>query len=121
MVTLVEAVGTILVFQLLAVFQSVLVAPVHVGGLIVKVCVLETAAAPVVVTPTVAVPVLAISVAGTLAVNCVALTKVVVRLAPFQVTVDWPLIKFVPLTVKVKVAPPAPAEVGEMEVVVGVG
>ena len=58
------------------------------AALMVKVWVLETAAAPVVVTPTDAEPAVAISAALISAVNWVALTKVVVRLLPFQVTVD---------------------------------
>jgi hypothetical protein len=65
------------------------------GALIVKDKVLEGAAAPVVVTPTLAVPATAISDADTDASSCVLLTKVVGRSAPFQVTVDNPLTKFV--------------------------
>jgi len=90
-------------------------------AVIVKVCVLEADAAPVVVTPTFTVPEDAISAAEIVAVNCVADTNVVVRLAPPHVTVDNPLIKLVPLTLMVNPEPPAVADDGEMEVVVGVG
>jgi len=83
-------------------------------------CVFDTAAAPVVVTPTVALPAVAISVAGIVAFNCVALTKVVVLLVPFQVTVELLLTKLVPFTVIVKPGSPALANVGEIDVVVGV-
>jgi hypothetical protein len=86
----------------------------------VKVWVFDTAAAPVVVTPTLAVPPEAISAALIVAVSCVELTNVVVLAEPFQVTVERPLMKFVPFTVMVKPAPPAVADDGEMVVVVGV-
>ncbi len=65
-------------------------------------------------------PTLAIRPAGTAAVNCVALTNVVVRAVPFQSTLA-PERKFVPLTVSVNAAPPARAEVGLRPVMVGVG
>ena len=59
-----------------------------------------------------AVPVEAMRVAGTAAVSCPALTKVVTSGLPFQVT--WlPLVKLVPLTVSVNAAVPATAEFGE--------
>ena len=59
-----------------------------------------------------AVPDEAIRAAGTAAVSCPALTKVVTRLLPFQVT--WlPLVKPVPLTVRVNAAVPATAELGD--------
>ena len=72
------------------------------------------------VTVTVAVPAVAISAAVIAAVNCVALTKVVVLAAPLNFTTDVDT-KPVPLTVRVKAAPPALALVGEREVVVGAG
>ena len=72
------------------------------------------------VTVTVAVPAVAISAAAIAAVNCVALTKVVVLVAPLNFTTDVDT-NPVPLTVKVKAAPPAVALVGEREVSVGAG
>jgi hypothetical protein len=54
------------------------------------------------------------------AVNCVALTNVVVRELPFHCAVD-PLIKLVPVNVNVNAAPPAPVDVGEIDVSVGTG
>ena len=62
-------------------------------------------------TVTEAVPAVAMSVAGTAAVNCVALPKVVTSVAPFHFTEDV-LMKFVPVTVSVKPAAPAVAEDG---------
>ena len=44
----------------------------------------------------------------------------VVLLLPFHLTVERPLMKLVPFTVKVKRLPPAVALLGEIEVVVGV-
>ena len=67
-----------------------------------------------------AVPELAISAAVIAAVNCVALTNVVVRALPFHCAVD-PLMKFVPVNVIVNAAPPAPVNVGEIAVSVGTG
>ena len=61
-------------------------------------------------TVTLAVPALAKSAAGIVALNCVALPKVVVRSAPFHRTLDM-LMKFVPLTVSVNSALPTRAEV----------
>ena len=72
------------------------------------------------VTVTVAVPAVAISAAVIAAVNCVALTKVVVLVAPLNFTTDVDT-NPVPLTVRVKAAPPAVALVGEREVTVGAG
>ena len=72
------------------------------------------------VTVTVAVPAVAISAAVIAAVNCVALTNVVVLVAPLNFTTDVDT-KPVPLTVRVKAAPPAVALVGEREVAVGAG
>ena len=72
------------------------------------------------VTVTVAVPAVAISAAVIAAVNFVALTNVVVLEAPLNFTTDVDT-KPVPLTVRVKAAPPAVALVGEREVAVGAG
>jgi hypothetical protein len=71
-------------------------------------------------TVTEAVPIEAMSVAGTIAVNCVALTNVVVKPAPFHSATEV-LMKFVPVRVSVKAAPPAAAEVGDSAASVGVG
>ena len=54
------------------------------------------------------------------AVTWPALTKVVERSAPFQRTTDVEM-KLLPLTVSVKPAPPAVAEVGLMLVMLGTG
>jgi hypothetical protein len=64
------------------------------------------------------VPPLTRSPTGTKAVNCVAFTSVVTRGVPFQSTTEV-LMKPVPFTVSVKPAPPAFAEVGEMEATPG--
>jgi len=72
------------------------------------------------VTVTVAVPAVAISAAVIAAVNCVALMKVVVLVAPLNFTTDVAT-KPVPLTVRVKAALPAVALIGEREVAVGAG
>jgi hypothetical protein len=66
------------------------------------------------------VPPAAISLALICAVSCVLLTKVVVRLLPFQRTTDV-IAKFVPVAVSVKAAPAAAALVGEIELSVGTG
>jgi hypothetical protein len=71
-------------------------------------------------TVTVAVPVAAMSLAGIAAVNWVEETKVVARADPFHRTTE-PLMKFVPLTVRVKAAPPAATELGVSDVVAGEG
>jgi hypothetical protein len=71
-------------------------------------------------TVTWAVPATAMSEAGTVAVNCVAETKVVARSEPFQRTTEV-LTKLVPFTVRVKLPPPATAELGLMLVVTGTG
>ena len=71
-------------------------------------------------TVTCAVPAAAMSLAGIEAVNCVLLTKVVVRSLPFQRTTE-PDTKFVPVTVRVKAAPPADALEGERLASVGAG
>jgi hypothetical protein len=72
------------------------------------------------VTVTVTVPAVAISAAVIAALNCVAPTNVVVLDAPLNFTNDVDT-KPVPLTVRVKAAPPAVALVGEREVAVGAG
>ena len=69
---------------------------------------------------TAAVPLVAMSAAVIAAVNCVALTKVVVRFDPFHWTVEV-LTKLVPYTVSVNAAPPAFAELGLRLVVAGTG
>jgi hypothetical protein len=69
---------------------------------------------------TLAVPTLAMSAAAMDAVNCVLLTKVVVRLDPFHITTDVPT-KFVPLTVSVNAAPPALAVAGLRLDIAGTG
>jgi hypothetical protein len=70
------------------------------------------------VTITVTVPAVAISAAVIAAINCVALTNVVVLAAPLNFTTDAET-KPVPFTVRVKAEPPAVALVGEREVTVG--
>lgn len=62
-------------------------------------------------TVTLAVPGLAISAAAMAAVNCVPLTKVVVRFEPFHCTVEVAT-KLLPLTVSTKAAPNAVALFG---------
>ena len=71
-------------------------------------------------TVTEAVPGAAMSLAGTCAVSWVALTKAVVRAAPFHCTTE-PLTKLIPVTVSVKAAPPATALLGESVLNDGVG
>ena len=72
-------------------------------------------------TVTLAVPPVAMSAALMLAVNWVLDTYVVVRFDPFQRTVDTPLTKPVPFTVRVKADPPAVADAGLKLVMVGTG
>lgn len=67
-----------------------------------------------------AVPTLAMSAAVIAAFNCVPETKVVTRSAPLSRTFDA-LTKFVPLTIKVKAAPPTITGAGLMLVKVGSG
>jgi len=62
----------------------------------------------------------AMSLAKIVAVSREPDTKVVMRLAPFICTDEFDT-KLVPLTVKVKLAPPAVVDVGDMKVVVGTG
>lgn len=91
------------------------------GLLIEKVCPPEVPPAGAgLKTVTEAVPAVAIFPAGTLAVSEVELTKVVVKSAPFQRTMD-PATKFEPVAVSVNVEPPAVAEFGLMEVNTGTG
>jgi len=77
---------------------------------IVKVRAFEVAA-PGFSTVMLAVPCVAISAAEIAAVNWELLTNVVVRFAPFHLTVEFET-KVAPLTVNVKSAPPAIAEPG---------
>jgi hypothetical protein len=91
------------------------------GALIVNVC------APEVPPPgagfdtvTDAVPAEAMSAAVICAVSCVLLPNVVARWLPFHCTTDE-LMKFVPVSVSVKAAPPAVALDGEIELSVGLG
>lgn len=65
-----------------------------------------------------AVPALAIRDAGTVAVSCMEETNVVPNAVPFHFTVE-PETKFVPFTVKVNPGPPAAAQVGLSELMVG--
>ena len=71
-------------------------------------------------TVTGAVPAAAMSAAEMAACNCVALTNVVVRAEPFQLTTEL-LMKPLPFTVRVKAAPPAVVLAGDREVTVGRG
>ena len=71
-------------------------------------------------TVTEAVPAVAMSLAGTAAVNCVALPNVVTNAVPFHFTTEA-LMKLVPVTVNVKAAPAAVAEEGCSAVSVGTG
>src|SRR5215475_6969815 len=75
---------------------------------------------PGLTTVTPAVPATAMSVAGIDAVNCVALSTVVVRSALFQRTTE-PAPKFVPVTVSENAGPPATAIFGLIFVIVGAG
>jgi len=94
---------------------------VGVGLLMVRVSALDVPPPGVgLVTVIAAVPVDVISVARIAAVNCVALTNVVVRAVPLTLTVA-PLTKLVPLTVSVKAPEPTIAVEGCSEVSVGVG
>src|SRR2546428_113092 len=73
-----------------------------------------------VTTVTLAVPAAAMSAAAIAAVSWMGLTKVVVRTAPFQRTVE-PFTNPVPSTVSVKAAPPTAALFGTSPVIVGMG
>ncbi|MGA2113575.1 MAG: hypothetical protein ABSH56_02355 [Bryobacteraceae bacterium] len=81
-----------------------------VSALMVKLTPLE-APSPGFASDTVAVPAEASRLAGTAAVNCVALTNVVARAVPFHCTVH-PLTNPDPFTVSVKAFPPAVADEG---------
>ena len=74
---------------------------------------------PGLATRTVAVPGTAMSLAGIEALNCEALTKVVVRFESFHRTVE-PETKLDPLTVRAKPGPPALAPAGLRLVSTGV-
>jgi hypothetical protein len=67
-----------------------------------------------------ALPAVAMSDAGTAALNCEALAKVVGSAVPFQLTVEVDT-KLLPLTVSENAAPPAVAPVGAMPAMVGAG
>src|SRR5512134_3555173 len=71
-------------------------------------------------TATGAVPSVAMSAAVIDAVSCAEDTYVVVRLDPFHCTTE-PLMKLLPLTVRMKDTPPAFAEEGLRLVVAGTG
>jgi hypothetical protein len=71
-------------------------------------------------TATLLEPVFIISAALIEAVNCVLLTKVVVRALPFHCTIE-PLMKLVPVSVKWKASLPAAAQSGVKLVSVGAG
>lgn len=73
---------------------------------------------PGLTTVTLAAPSSAMSEAGTVAVNSVELTNVVVKATPFQSMVA-PFSKLLPVAVSVKLLPPSPAEVGLIELRVG--
>lgn len=86
----------------------------------VKVTPLDVVLVPVgLMTVTLAEPTAAIRLAGTTAVNCVALTKVVESSPPFHTT-EAPLAKLLPLMVSVNCAPPTVAEDGLSVVMAGV-
>ena len=72
------------------------------------------------VTETEKLPTATMSAAVIAAVTCVALTNVVVLALPLKLTVA-PLTKPVPLTMRVKAAPPTVVPVGESVVIVGTG
>jgi hypothetical protein len=67
-----------------------------------------------------AVPDAAMSAAVIAAVNCVELTNVVTRALPFHCATEL-LMKFVPVSVNVNAALPAPVDVGAITVSVGTG
>jgi hypothetical protein len=91
------------------------------GLLIVSVCELEVPPpGPGFTTVIEAVPPVAISIAGTVTLIEELEMNVVARGTPLKSMVDEAL-KFVPVTVNVKLGPPAVVEVGPMDVVVGTG
>jgi hypothetical protein len=86
------------------------------GGLMASsVALVEVAPA---VTVIAALPVVAIRAAVTAVVSCVALTNFVTSAVPFHATV-FPVANPAPFTVRVKAAPPAAAEDGLSDVIVG--
>jgi hypothetical protein len=90
-------------------------------ALIVNICALEVPPPGAGLnTVTVAVPADTMSAAVIAAVSWVEDRYVVVRPAPFHCTTE-PLIKLLPLTVRVKAAPPAEADAGLRPVVAGTG
>jgi hypothetical protein len=88
------------------------------AALIVNVAAVDVAPAHGFTTVIGGVPALAIRDADTVAVSCVEETNVVVSAVPFQFTME-PLTKLVPFTVKVNPGPPAVAQVGLSELMVG--
>ena len=88
------------------------------AALIVNETVLDVPPETGFVTVTVTVPAVAISAAVIAAVNCVALTNVVVLAAPLNFTTDVET-KPVPLTVRGKAGPPANAFVGLIDEMLG--
>ena len=86
-------------------------------GLIVNATALEAIPAEL-DTVILALPAATIRLAGTAALNCVALKNVVVSAAPFHCTVELER-KPVPVTVNVKPALPAAAELGISDVMAG--
>ena len=91
------------------------------GALMVNVCAAEVPPPGVgLKTVICAVPALTMSAAGICAVNCVVLTKVVVRAVPFQRITEAGT-KPVPVAVNVKVPEPCNAEAGLMLVNTGAG
>jgi hypothetical protein len=91
------------------------------GAAIVNVCAFEVPPPGVGFTTVIAaVPAVATREAGTAAVSCVEETNVVVSAVPFHLTVEVETNR-VPFTVNVNPLPPAMAQVGLIEVVVGTG
>ena len=87
-------------------------------GVAVIVNVVAPDVAPQLATVIDAVPAVAISEAGTVAVSRVDETNVVANAVPFHFTVEVEP-KFVPFTVNVNCAPPAVAQIGLSELMVG--
>jgi len=88
------------------------------AALIVNDTALDVPPEPGFVTVTVAVPAVAISAAVIAAVNCAALTNVVVLAAPLNLTTDADT-KPIPLTVRGNAAPPASALDGLIDEMLG--
>ena len=93
--------------------SDVITGPTTVTGLIVNVSALE-AVLPGFTAVTLALPVFATRLPATIAVNCVAFTKLVESGEPFHCTVA-PDTKLEPLTVSVNVGPPTVAPLGPRE------